>query len=104
MERFYSEVVGKEVAAEFDQIFSKKEKPNEINELTVQSPSGDLKLVEILATSGLVSSKTEARRLIEQNAVQVNDEKVTDVEKKLTKGTSNLLQVGKRRFLKVYVK
>lgn len=99
--RFYSEKAAQEAASEFEQIFVKKEKPSDINKLELKAPSGEVGLVEILATSGLAQSKTEARRLISQNAVRLDDERVSDIEKRLTSGRTYLLQVGKRRFLKV---
>lgn len=102
--RFYSEKEAEATAQEFTKVFAKKEKPSEINELEVKAPSGELSLVEILATSGLAQSKTEARRLIQQSAVRVDDERITDGEKRLTIGASHLLQVGKRKFLKVWLK
>lgn len=101
--RFYSEKAADQTAQEFEQIFVKREKPCEINELDLKAPEGELSLVEVLATSKLASSKTEARRLIEQNAVRVDDERIADLEKQLTSGRTYLLQVGKRRFLKVRV-
>lgn len=102
--RFYSEKEANQAAAEFDSVFAKKEKPSEINKLELKAGGDGLKLVEVLATSGLAPSKTEARRLIGQNAVRLDEERVGDVETTLAKGKNYLLQVGKRKFLKVYVK
>lgn len=59
-------------------------------------------VVELLVNSNLASSKSEARRLIEQGGVKLNDEKVTDVEDLITKEDFDsqgvaTLSVGKRR-------
>ncbi len=56
-------------------------------------------LIDILSASGQFSSKGEIRRLIDQGAVRVNDQVVTDTEQPLVKSDS--LQVGKRRFFKL---
>lgn len=58
------------------------------------------KLAELLAATGLASSKGEARRLIEQGGVRVNGEKATNADIAVT-AEGVLLQVGKRKFLKV---
>jgi len=96
--RFYSEKEAGRAAQEFEKVFGQKQKPSEIPEVLLAN-GGDL--VEIIVNHGLASSKTEARRLIQQSAVRVNDERVEDVKKRLTPGGSYLIQVGKRRFLRV---
>jgi tyrosyl-tRNA synthetase len=55
----------------------------------------------ILKDAGLASSTSEARRLIRQGAVKVDEEKVIDINKELTPGATYTLQVGKWRFKKV---
>jgi len=99
--RFHSEDKALAAAMEFERVFARKENPSKIEEFTMHGGAVEISLVEVLAASGLSSSKGEARRLIQQNAVRVDEERVSDVEKKLTKGRSYLLQVGKRKFLKV---
>ena len=103
VERFYSVKEALRAAQEFEKIFAKKEKPSEIEEFKMVVASGEASLVDVLTASGLAPSKTQARQLISQNAVRLDDERISDVEKRLTKGRSYLLQVGKRRFLKVHV-
>ncbi len=89
-------------AAEQDFIkrFVQKEIPDEIEEKVVAS--GTYKLAELLADVGLAASKGEARRLIEQGGVRVNNEKASapnaDI---LIEGEGILIQVGKRKFLKL---
>lgn len=99
--RFYSEGEAQKAFLEFEKVFAKKEKPSEIKEFAMEASGPEVPLVDCLQASGLAPSKSEARRLIGQNAVRVDDARVSDVEKKLTSGRSYLLQVGKRRFLKV---
>ena len=58
-------------------------------------------IVDLLAELKLVASKSEARRLIQQNAVWVNGQKVTGVDRLLEPSGEYLLKVGKRRFKRV---
>jgi tyrosyl-tRNA synthetase len=61
--------------------------------------------VKLLAQLGLASSVAEANRLIEQNAVSVNDERISNIraELDLSREFTYVIKIGKRRFLKVRV-
>ena len=65
----------------------------------------EIELTVILTKSGVTKSKSEARRLIEQNSIILNGEKITDVNRKIFKGdlknTSLVLQKGKKTFLRI---
>jgi tyrosyl-tRNA synthetase len=63
----------------------------------------DVSVVEVLSRLGLVKSKSEARRLIEQGAVDIDDQRVTDSQYTLSGGRSYRIKVGKRRFVAVKV-
>jgi tyrosyl-tRNA synthetase len=80
--------------------FSKGELPENI-EVRKITPSKDFKLSVLLKEAGLVESKGEARRLIEQNGVKVNGQTVKDIDVKLDGKTEILLQVGKRKYIKL---
>ncbi|MBI3317500.1 MAG: tyrosine--tRNA ligase [Candidatus Omnitrophica bacterium] len=85
---------------EFDQIFRDKGLPEDIPEVKLQKK--EALLVEVLTETGLCASKGEARRMIEQGGVRVNGEKISDEKKQILLGPEPLLlQVGKRKFLKV---
>ena len=58
-------------------------------------------LVNIIADSGLLNSKSEARRMIKQSAVKIDGKTVTDIYHKVKTSGSFILKVGKRKFLKV---
>jgi tyrosyl-tRNA synthetase len=79
--------------------FSKGELPEEIE--TKKLPSGKYSLADLLATTQLVSSKSEARRLIQQNGVKINQQTVKEKDLELDGKTEFLLSVGKRRFIKI---
>ncbi len=65
---------------------------------------GVVDLIQILASSGLVASRSEGRRAIEQGGVIVNDEKVSDVKKTYTKdafASDFVVRRGKKNFKKI---
>ncbi len=80
--------------------FSKKELPSDIPERKLKE--GSYSLVDVLVEANMVSSKSEARRLIQQGGIRVNQE-VVKSDKLLSVGKKNnlLIQVGKRKLLKI---
>jgi len=90
------------VAAEdhFDRLFKEKLSPVDIPECVVTGDSS-LLIVDIMVSHGLASSKSEARRLIEQSAVSIDGEKISDMNEILPIVQECILKVGKRRFLKI---
>ncbi|MFC1481020.1 tyrosine--tRNA ligase [Candidatus Neomarinimicrobiota bacterium] len=86
--------------AAFDELFIRKEIPDDIPEFKL--PEGEHLLVKILNDAGLVKSNGEGRRLIAQGAVKLGDEVVLDPNLTLTKsGDERIFKVGKRRFIKI---
>ena len=96
---FHSETEANEAAEEFNRRFVKKEIPDEIEETSLAA--GNYKLADLLVQTNLAVSKGEARRLIEQGGVKINNEKTTNANAEIELNGETLLQVGKRRFLKV---
>jgi tyrosyl-tRNA synthetase len=99
---YHGEEAARKAREHFKLVFSKGELPDDIVEITVDL-SGDLMLVKLLADNGIVSSNGEARRLIKQDAVRVNDQKISDINYQLGIGEF-IVRVGKRRFVKFIVK
>lgn len=98
---FHSEQAADKAEEEFNRRFVKKEAPDEIDEKNVMA--GAHPLAELLVDVGLVASKKEAKRLIEQGGVKINGEKVTAAaaEIEISSNASVLLQVGKLKFLRL---
>ncbi|RZP24036.1 tyrosine--tRNA ligase [bacterium] len=82
----------------FNKVTVSKGVPDDIDDY--QLKEDDL-LVNIIADSGLLNSKSEARRMIKQSAVKIDGETVTDIHYKITTSDSFILKIGKRKFLKV---
>ena len=95
----HSEEDAKRAEEHFNRVFREKKIPDNIPEFEL--PKEGLNIVEILYRSGLVTSKSEARRLINQRAVKLNGEPVTNIDTVLKKDGEKVLKVGKRKFLKL---
>lgn len=93
---FWENDSGRMAREEFDRIFRDKGLPDDIAEIAL--PQNPILLVEALKESALVPSKNEARRMIEQGGVKVNQQKVTDINFQLDLNESVLVQCGKRKF------
>ena len=101
---YHSESAARQAEQNFEQIFSKKEIPDDIEEIII--PSSDLPkpLVKLLTECGAVSSNGEARRLIHQGGVRINNEKINDINYSFQNQGEYITKVGKRRFFKFIVK
>jgi len=98
--RFYNEELATLAKVEFDSVFKTRNIPTEIPEFEM---SEDIWICQALVDTGLESSTSQARRDIKQNAVSINQEKISDDKLNLATG-EYILQVGKKRFAKVKVK
>jgi tyrosyl-tRNA synthetase len=101
---FHSESEALEASDEFDRMFREHQAPTDIP--AVELPAEPVRLVKLLASQGLAPSVSEAQRLINQGSVRVNNERITDVKLELGAARERefLIQVGKRRFLRVQFK
>ena len=98
---FHSAKDASNAEEEFNRIFQRREAPSEVEERVV--PAGRRKLTKLLVETELAPSMAEARRLVEQGGVQTSGERRADVnyEVELKPNETVLMQVGKRRFLRV---
>jgi tyrosyl-tRNA synthetase len=98
---FYSEAEARKAEEEFNAMFRNKQAPGDVEERTLAA--GKWKLPKLLVELALVPSMAEARRVIEQGGVYVEAERrtQTDVEVEISAERSVLVQVGKRKFVRV---
>ena len=98
---YHSEKEAAQAKADFEEVFSKGGKPESIDKVTFDS--GKFKIFALLQELELVDSRSDGRRMIEQGAVRVDDEKIEDVEAivDIKVGETLLFQVGKRKWLEV---
>ena len=98
VELYYNRDLALQAEQHFDQVIVNKDNPDDMSEFSLKK---DMKIIEVLHSSDLVSSKSEARRLLNQGAIRIEGEKVSDIDMILSNGTEYIIKVGKRRFLKV---
>jgi len=95
VEAFHGRDAAGAASAEFKRRFAEKQLPSDLEVNTVpESPIGILSLVSLV---GFASSNSEARRLVQQNAVSIDDEKIADPKAQITVTDGMILRVGKRR-------
>ena len=96
---YYGDKVAAGEADNFDKVFSKKEAPENPDELSV--PEKEIWIVDLLKRAGAATSTSEARRLIEQGAVSIDGEKVSDFNLKWMVKKNSLVKAGKKKFVKI---
>ena len=84
----------------FKMIFQMGQKPKDIDTINAEKENFDL--IQIVVDKGLVSSKSEFRRLLAQDGVKINDKKITK-EEFLPKEGEFVVQIGKKKFIKIIV-
>ncbi len=95
---FHGRQAAEDAERHFDSVIRNKEVPDEMPELRVEA--GSVLLSQLLMDGGLASSRSEAKRLIQQAAVSIDGDRASD-DRELSISESLVLKVGKRRFLKV---
>ncbi|MEW6096474.1 MAG: tyrosine--tRNA ligase [bacterium] len=96
---YYDEDEAKRKEEEFEQIFRDKKLPEEIPEFKVNKTS--IGLIDAIVMSKSAPSKSEARRLIAQGGVKIDQKRVEELNFELDLTTPRILQVGKKRFVKL---
>jgi len=99
--RFYSTKEALKAAAEFEAVFKSGALPEEIEECRFPASSKQVGLLTVMTQAGLTKSNGEARRLIEQGGVSVDQRKISDPQMQLPAEGECLIQVGKRKVKKI---
>jgi tyrosyl-tRNA synthetase len=91
--------------AEFDKIHIHHERPSDVPRVTLDrtqlKEDGTIWIIDLLQASGLVGSRSEAKRVIQQGGVRVNEERIDSPEADVRFATPTLVQVGKRSFVEL---
>ncbi|MEJ2056230.1 MAG: tyrosine--tRNA ligase [Desulfofustis sp.] len=98
--RFHSEELALQAEHNFENVFAKHDLPDDLPQQSVHADE-PVWLPKLLVDSGLVSSTSDGRRMIKQNAVSIDGEKISDTGYTVEPSGSCILKVGKRRFCKV---
>jgi tyrosyl-tRNA synthetase len=100
--RFHSQADAEKALTDF-QTRAKGGVPDEVPEISIQIDGERIGIAQLLKSSGLVESTSEANRAIEQGGVKLDSEKITDKSLMLNKGVTVVAQVGKRKFAKISI-
>ncbi|MGS0825320.1 tyrosine--tRNA ligase [Shewanella sp. 0m-8] len=98
--RFHDEAAAEAAHQEFISRFQKGNIPDDIEELEIAAGDG-IAIANLLKEAGLVSSTSDAMRMIKQGAAKIDGDKIEDTRLQLNAGTSAVFQVGKRKFAKI---
>ena len=101
VDRFHGEGLGSKAREEFINRFQKGKLPEEVETITLIIEGSSATLPKVLKESSMVTSTSKAIRLIEQGAVKVDGDKVLKKDFSMNKGTTFLLQVGKRKIANI---
>ena len=97
---YHTEEEVEQAEERFKMIFQMGQKPKDMDAVNVSKE--DFDLISTVVDKGLVSSKSEFRRLLPQGGIKINDKKIT-MEKDLPKEGEIVVQVGKKKFMKIIV-
>lgn len=99
--RFHSTDAARKAHDSFVTRFRNNAIPDDMPTVTLETPDGTMGIAHVLRGAGLVSSTSEAFRMIQQGAVRIDGEKIEDRSVMLHGGSQAVMQVGKRKFAKV---
>jgi tyrosyl-tRNA synthetase len=101
VERFHDATAAEAAKAEFLARFQQGAIPDDMPEVTLATDNGQLGIAHLLKGADLVSSTSDAFRMIKQGAVRIDGERIEDRSLQLNSGSTHVFQVGRRRFARV---
>ncbi len=102
--RFHDQAAARAALEDFESRFRHGGIPDDLPEQTIEVPAEGLAITQLLKMSGVCPSTSDAARMVEQGGVKVDGEKVSDKGLRLAAGSTLVLQVGKRKFVRVTLK
>jgi tyrosyl-tRNA synthetase len=99
--RFHDAKAAEAAQADFINRFSNNAIPDDMPEVDIKVGSEEMSLANVLKEANLVSSTSDAHRMVKQGAVKIDGERVEDSKQILQAGFSAVMQVGKRKFVRV---
>lgn len=104
VDRYHSSGAGEQAYQRFVERFSQNQLPDDLEEQALFADSDGMGIANLLKDAGLVSSTSDAMRMIKQGAVKIDGERVEDPRLVMAVDTCHIYQVGKRRVAKVALK
>lgn len=97
--QYHGEKAAQSAEQEFNRIFKEKKLPTEIAKIKIKEP--EINILDLLVKTKLASSKSEARRLVEQNAVKINNKIENNWKSIIITKPGLVIQAGRRHFIKL---
>jgi len=97
--KYYNETEAKKAEQEFEKVFVRKDFPDKIKEIRI--PEKKIWIVDLLVKAGLSPSKNEAKRLVAQGGVKINQKRIENSDIDLSMDKEYIVQVGKRKFRRI---
>lgn len=104
---YHGEDAAQEASEEFRRVFSQRELPSEMPDVEVAAEdltNGAIWIIKLVRAAGFAPSNSEARRLVRQGGVRINDEPIKDDTASVVVKTGDVLKVGRRRFGRIVIK
>jgi len=103
--RYHGDGAASAAREEWEKVHSRREEPTEIPEVTIPAdafkPEGTIWIGRLLVAAGLIPGTREARRMVEQGAVSIDGERVSDPDAEVAFQDGSVVQVGRRKFARV---
>ena len=101
VEQFYDAAAADAAAENFENVFAQSQLPDDMPE--IQIAAEPISVAKLLTHCKLVASGGEAKRMVKQGGVKINEEKVSDPNTEITPEDGMIVQVGKRKFAKLKI-
>jgi len=101
VERFHDEEAANGALSDFETRFKHGQMPDEMPLYEVTVGKEGMLIANLLKEAGLVGSTSEALRMLKQNAIKMDAERITDKAMVVMPGTEAVFQVGKRKFARI---
>jgi tyrosyl-tRNA synthetase len=102
--RFHGPAAAQSALMDFENRFRQGGIPEDLAEVVLDAPGAGLPIAQALRAAGLTATTSEALRMVDQGGVRIDGEKVTDRGLLLPVGANVVVQVGKRKYCRIFVR
>lgn len=99
----HSQAAAEDAQSEFEKVFERGEKPSDMEEIEFKSGQ-KISVVDLIVTADMASSKSEAKRLIEQGGVRIDSNKISSIDSEVSINNGMVINIGKKNFKRVVAK
>jgi tyrosyl-tRNA synthetase len=99
VKRYWGGEEAKKAKEKFEKLFEKKETVQDLP--TIKLRDKKINIIDLILLTGAVKSKSEAKRLVEQGGVKINNKQIKDIKKELILEGGEIIKIGKHRFFKI---